>query len=253
MEKEAIRIAADPIDAEVFGAPVTRIDAAWEYDTNEFSQVLRDHENKKDVFCTVPFRAEKTWALESWHYHCVGSKIFYQWDYKSWERWYKAWGDYSLAQGYRYDDARTDWADVWKPEWTKWFADDFAKTSYYWYDKDIANATTYAFYERWVDTTFKGYADQIFTVWADDQVVAFLSLKKKAEGYYVDLVSVKKEHRRKGIADYLFWKARYWAWEQKQDLWAYAQAENISVNRLYQKNGFLQQGLFLEYHKNKES
>ena len=104
-------------------------------------------------------------------------------------------------------------------------------------------------YDQWFFNTFHGRAEKIFVAYHQNQPIGILSLIRKNENLYIDLLGVAGHFQGKGIAQVLIKKALDYAKSMDDNLFVYTQGENIAANRCYQKAGFILRDFELIYHK----
>ena len=120
-------------------------------------------------------------------------------------------------------------------------------------DIEISNNIARAIYHIWIENSvLYGFSDQIFSVWDDQNIAGLITLKKRDNVGYIDLLVIDQDYRGKGLARNLVQNAiNYFVKLNINTLNVETEGENIRANRFYQRFGFILSDLYLVYHWHK--
>jgi len=108
-----------------------------------------------------------------------------------------------------------------------------------------------ALYERWVEQSTQGFADEVLVaVQAEIIPAGFVTLKKEGAIGRISLIGVDARFRGRGVGANLVQGAVSWAFAKGLErVRVVTQGRNIASQRLYQRCGFLTHAVGLYYHK----
>lgn len=131
-------------------------------------------------------------------------------------------------------------------------ARDAHSASRFYFDPCFPKETCQAFYETWIETSCRGYADFVLVAEVDSQPVGYATchLPVDARPARIGLLGIDPAHQGKGIARALVESALLWFQNNRvSTVEIVTQGRNIAAQCLYQRCGFLTKAMQLWYHR----
>jgi ribosomal protein S18 acetylase RimI-like enzyme len=133
---------------------------------------------------------------------------------------------------------------------------DIAKTAHqdtrFYFDKHFDRMRCNALYETWIKQSCEGQAQKVFIAVNAGVPIGYIACHLDSQNSIgtIGLVGVQAAARGNGIGSRLVQQSLNWFFEQNiQIVKVSTQARNITAQRLYQRTGFLTEGIALWYHK----
>jgi len=124
-------------------------------------------------------------------------------------------------------------------------------TGRYHADPKIHKSISNKIYIDWLhNSLFNNYADKIFAIIKDSDMLAVITLKIKDGSGHIDLIGVQDEYQKNGFGKILISNAlNFFKNNNISEIFVSTQGSNITANAFYQKNGFIIHKTELIYHK----
>jgi len=122
----------------------------------------------------------------------------------------------------------------------------------FYFDPNFARHLCDSFYETWIKSSCKGYADRVLVAELDGAPAGYITchLDKQPHTGEIGLVGVSDQARGRGIGRTLVISAlEYLSTQGMQKVRVVTQGRNYAAQRLYQRCGFLTTTVQLWYHK----
>ena len=105
-------------------------------------------------------------------------------------------------------------------------------------------------YTLWIENSLNGQlAEHVFVSEKEDQIIGFLTLKKKDIYHQIGLIATSSEHRGMGIGSSLLEKAEETVLsEEGTEIRVVTQLDNITACKFYKKNGYKVHSVEYIYH-----
>jgi ribosomal protein S18 acetylase RimI-like enzyme len=233
----------DSFDSSILGKPVARLslsnDSLNPSFDSEFEQFCLVN-NVALIFVSLPFHVEKIRFFEQRNFYLVSAITEYVFDVRMFRpqlSLQKDILDLDQIVEITFDMSLEDHALA------------LFSVGHYAADGNLDKSFGLAIYKQWIINTFSGYGDKVFYVLDTNKLIGFISLKKKAHGFLVDLLCVHPDFRGQGVAKSLLRRVITFCMDSQMALHIGTQSDNIIANRLYQKEGFVMKDIRLVYHK----
>jgi ribosomal protein S18 acetylase RimI-like enzyme len=122
--------------------------------------------------------------------------------------------------------------------------------SRFYYDPRFPRSRCDAFYENWLERSFRGLADIVLVAESDGAAAGYITCHLAQSGFgSIGLVAVSRKSQGKGLGRQLVCAAmEYFCRHDRKRVTVVTQGRNIHSQRLYQSCGFLTQAVQLWYH-----
>lgn len=137
------------------------------------------------------------------------------------------------------------------PVLTKIAHDSYVASRFY-YDPNFSRRASGHLYETWIKVSCEGYAQAVWIAEAEGEAVGYITchVDQAPHRGRIGLVGVGGKAQGRGIGKLLVWRSLAWFSEQGLPVaTVVTQGRNIHAQRLYQRCGFITQGIQLWYHK----
>lgn len=126
------------------------------------------------------------------------------------------------------------------------------RSSRFYFDRNFPRAKCSLLYERWIEESCRGLADQVLVAEMDGSPAGYISCHLpagEAEGRF-GLLNVAHQARRRGIGQGLIGHGLDWfARQQVEQVLGVTQARNIAIQAFNDRCGFVTRSFHLWYHK----
>jgi dTDP-4-amino-4,6-dideoxy-D-galactose acyltransferase len=131
-----------------------------------------------------------------------------------------------------------------------------ARNSYYqtryYYDRNYPRERCDALYAEWIIQSCQGGAERVVVAERDRQALGYVTCQRPAgqEEGQIGLVGIRSDARGTGLGQLMVRESLRWFVEEGvRVVTVVTQGRNLSAQRLYQRCGFVTDGLQLWYHK----
>lgn len=131
-------------------------------------------------------------------------------------------------------------------------ARDAHSLSRFYFDPCFSTEICQSFYQTWIESSCKGYADLVLVAEVDSQPVGYATCHLPAEDRLarIGLLGIERQQQGKGIARALVESALRWFRDERVGrVEIVTHGRNIAAQRLYQRCGFRTSAMRLWYHR----